>query len=798
MDKRSILFIFLATLTLFCVNLYFNNQRDEEYREWEKRNAVAIAAQRESVAEDLIKRQQPLSDLPIVKIENTWAVQDGNTLLALESHNNSLPDEVFVGASGPYKKMWSSGALVVFQTANAEKFTLPTLNESADYDIQLIMAGELATQTLGEMRDGIFSTPLTVPTVNAIGLVKDGKHYVPYGLYDAQEKVWVPFDHFPTINEIAAKVAPVLTAEQMDKEEKFFLLENDYAQLVFSNHGGAIVEVNLTLNSAEHPDSVVRIVEFDKQMVEQAPENARFPAHAYYTAGMEKHDEGELGGYYPLLRRDLFLPAPAKPRTIAPKHYACNIVSKYPELAELTFTVKEFDERKIVFEAIQSYRRITKTYTLPEDAKAAPYCVDLAIQIQGDRRGLWLTSGVPSVEIMAGGFNPVLKMRTLRGDKVDINKLDLPKEIETVGSIRPDWVCDSNGFFGLIVDPLNEISSGYRTVKIPGSEVPTRLSAIDRAQAKYLMSDYPGYEIQLPLKEGDGTMHFRYYAGPFDDTILNRIDTTYANYETGYNPDYVSCQSFHGWFSFISEPFAKFLFILMKFFHQVTHSWAASIVLLTVVLRLMLYPLNAWSMKSMRRMQKISPLVTEVQKKYKKEPKRAQIEVMNLYKKHRVNPMGGCFPILIQMPFLIGMFDLLRSTFQLRGAVFIPGWIDNLTAPDSLFHWSYSIPLIGNSLHVLPLLIGVVMFFQQKMSSTIPKDPAMWTDQQRQQRFMGNIMVIVFAVMFYNFPSGLNLYWMSSMLLGILQQYIVNKNIDNTPLLIDDAPAASSKKMKRT
>jgi YidC/Oxa1 family membrane protein insertase len=180
----------------------------------------------------------------------------------------------------------------------------------------------------------------------------------------------------------------------------------------------------------------------------------------------------------------------------------------------------------------------------------------------------------------------------------------------------------------------------------------------------------------------------------------------------------------------------------------------------------------------MKRMQMIAPEVAAIQAKYKKEPKKAQIEVMNLYREKKVNPFTGCFPILIQMPFLIGMFDLLKSTFALRGASFIPGWIDNLTAPDVLFSWSYPIFFIGTEFHLLPILLGLVMFLQQKMSSTTPKDKNLLTDQQKQQKMMGNIMVVVFAVMFYHFPSGLNIYWLSSMLLGILQQWFTNRQLE--------------------
>ena len=128
---------------------------------------------------------------------------------------------------------------------------------------------------------------------------------------------------------------------------------------------------------------------------------------------------------------------------------------------------------------------------------------------------------------------------------------------------------------------------------------------------------------------------------------------------------------------------------------------------------------------------------------------------MNLYRERGVNPVSGCLPLLIQMPFLIGMFDLLKSSFALRGAPFIPGWIDDLTAPDVLFRWNYPIFFIGNEFHFLPILLGLsdvssatILVYSSERSKSM-------TDQQRQQKAMGTMMTVVFAVMFYNFPSGL-------------------------------------------
>lgn len=289
-------------------------------------------------------------------------------------------------------------------------------------------------------------------------------------------------------------------------------------------------------------------------------------------------------------------------------------------------------------------------------------------------------------------------------------------------------------------------------------------------------------------------MQFRLFAGPFDSDLLKKVDADYSNELTGYNPDYLACQTMHGWFTFISEPFSKLLFVLMKLFHSLTHSWALSIILLTFSLRLMLYPLNAWSTKSMAKMQQIGPEVTSLQERYKKDPKKAQIEVMNLYREKGVNPASGCLPLLIQMPFLIGMFDLLKSSFALRGASFIPGWIDDLTAPDVLFSWGQPIFFFGTAFHLLPFLLGLVMFAQQKLMSTAPNDPNLMTDQQRQQKAMGSIMAVVFAIMFYHFPSGLNIYWLSSMLLGMGQQWMTTRKLKNQPSILEPV----KKNLKKT
>lgn len=215
----------------------------------------------------------------------------------------------------------------------------------------------------------------------------------------------------------------------------------------------------------------------------------------------------------------------------------------------------------------------------------------------------------------------------------------------------------------------------------------------------------------------------------------------------------------------------------MEIFYLISRSWAISVVLLTIALRAMMYPLNNWSIRSTMKMQEIAPRVKAVQERNKKDPKKAQLEVMALYKEAGVNPFSGCLPMLLQMPFLIGMFYMLKSSFPLRGAPFIPGWIDDLAAPDVLFSWGQPFWLIGNQFHLLPILTGLVMYIHGKMTQKLPKDESKLTDAERQQKMMGTMMSVVFMAMFYNFPSGLNIYFMFSTLLGLVQQQWMMKKL---------------------
>lgn len=822
MDKRTLFFVISLSLTLFLVNSFFDYQRMEskkiELEQQTAKNKLKI----QKLETEIKERTLDAKNLPLVALYSdsamthfvAGAVAVENHLLTLAS-SESLPAEVYAKQNNqtvkytltPQAAAEEEAPIVLYHTGEATPLKVGNLSDFGQYQVQLVTfhndtPDHPFSTTVGDYTDGHFEVPAQelhtliekdpemkgtrpkTPYTPSIVLVKTDNTYLPVAIYtEDNQKLDFLKEHKSLATTVVKPSKSAILAEGKKAPENYYVLQNSYQQLVFSNVGGSLVELNLPFETESNTKSAVREIAFDRDMVANHPYNASFPVHSYNTPGsapegpFQEHDKGSLGGYYPLLRRDLIETGGRKSVKVPPRYYAFNIVSEYPEMAEIVYDVKYFDNTKIVFESHQDRRRITKTYTLSDDA--GPYVATLKIDVEGDSRGLWLTSGVPEVELISGSPAPALKYRLTRGDTSEVKLIELPTDSSTESMIQPDWLANSNGFFGIIVDPLTEVNPGYRAQYVSGIAVPSRLVEIDQQHDRFKAKDLPGYELLTPLKSKGGTMEFRIFAGPLSTPILKAVDSLYSDSATGYNPDYVGAQTFHGWFAFISEPFAKFLFLLLNFFHSITGSWAFSIVLLTVALRVMLYPLNAWSTKSMLRTQEIMPKVQEAQKKYKNDPKQAQIEVLKVYKEAGVNPIsgmtGGCFPLLIQMPFLIGMFDLLKSSPQLRGASFIPGWIDDLAAPDVLFSWNFSIPFIGTEFHLLPIILGLIMFFQPRMMSPLPKDPTQWTEQQRQQRTMSTVMAVMFTWLFYNFPSGLNIYWISSMLMGMVQQWY-NKN----------------------
>ncbi len=219
---------------------------------------------------------------------------------------------------------------------------------------------------------------------------------------------------------------------------------------------------------------------------------------------------------------------------------------------------------------------------------------------------------------------------------------------------------------------------------------------------------------------------------------------------------------YFGIFDFIAKP----LLYCLKLSHKFTHNFGWDIIIITIILRILFFPLNQLSYKSMRKLKEIQPIIENLRKKYKDDPQRLQQEIMRIYKTHKANPFTGCLPILVQIPVFIAFYKVLLMSIELRHAPFML-WITDLSAPERLYIGHFHIPILGG-IPLLTILMGLTMYIQQKLTPSSP-DPF----QQKLMLFMP----IFFTIIFINFPSGLVLYWFVNNILSILQQYFTLKKL---------------------
>ena len=221
----------------------------------------------------------------------------------------------------------------------------------------------------------------------------------------------------------------------------------------------------------------------------------------------------------------------------------------------------------------------------------------------------------------------------------------------------------------------------------------------------------------------------------------------------------------------------------MTWMYKYIPNYGVVILIISVLTKVLFYRLTHKSFKSMKDMQMLQPKMQALKEKYKEDKQKLSQETMKLYKEAGVNPLGGCLPLLLQMPVFIALFNVLRYTIEVRGAHFA-AWITDLSQQDVLFKLPFSLPLIGDNFSLLPILMGASMFFQTKIGGSItPGSPNTATPPGFQ-----TMLPIVFTFLFYKMPSGLVLYWIVNTGLSIAQQYYINKDKG------DSAPAKGGNK----
>jgi len=255
-------------------------------------------------------------------------------------------------------------------------------------------------------------------------------------------------------------------------------------------------------------------------------------------------------------------------------------------------------------------------------------------------------------------------------------------------------------------------------------------------------------KILFPLVIDPAEQHLDIYIGPKDFDSLEVVGHSLSRVVN------------LGWFGFIAVP----LLHVLKFSHGFTANYGLDIILMTVLIKILFIPLTQRSFQSMRAMQKLQPQMAKIRERFKDDQEQMNKEIMELYRRHKVNPVGGCLPMLLQIPVFIGLYSALGNAVELRHAPFL-FWINDLSSPDRL--GSLQLPFVQHpGIPVLTLLMGASMFVQQWMSPSAG-------DPTQQQVMM--IMPLMFTFMFVNFPSGLALYWLVNNLLTIAQQYYMNR-----------------------
>lgn len=349
--------------------------------------------------------------------------------------------------------------------------------------------------------------------------------------------------------------------------------------------------------------------------------------------------------------------------------------------------------------------------------------------------------------------------------------IDAPGDGEKIGKDfngRVDWLAVRNKYFTAIMIPVDptQVEGAY----VEGQTFPTKNLGLKEVYSTRLVIPFKGFDVE--------SRKINIYIGPVDYDLLKQISLNLAAL--------VDFGTFFG-LKFIVRPIAEYLLLpLFKFLNRFIPNYGFVIIVFSLIIKIVVYPLTRKSFQSMKKMQLLQPKITELKEKFKDDPQKMNKETMKLYQTYGVNPAGGCLPILLQMPIFIALWGLFQAAIELRQQPFIL-WINDLSVPDVIYDLGFKLPLFGiQEISGLALLMGITTFIQQKMSIKDPK-----------QQALVYMMPIMLTVLFMTFPSGLNLYYFMFNVFSIAQQHYINKKKDDVELVPVDPSKRKSGFMQR-
>ncbi|MCB9719562.1 MAG: membrane protein insertase YidC [Candidatus Omnitrophica bacterium] len=303
------------------------------------------------------------------------------------------------------------------------------------------------------------------------------------------------------------------------------------------------------------------------------------------------------------------------------------------------------------------------------------------------------------------------------------------------------WLAFRNRYYATIVKPEFE-TAGYAQRVIEEHVLQLHLNAATYKLAPAESRDY-NYTVFIGPER---TELLKEYGGDFDK--IKRY------YKLG-----------------LFDAIAKLIGGLMKVLYGVIPNWGVCIILISIVIYYSMYPLTAKGMASMKRMQALQPKIQQLKERYEDNPQKLNQEMLELYRREKINPLGGCLPMLFQMPVFIGLYQVLWRNVDFKGAHFL--WIKDLSQPDRLFTLDFSLPVIGTDINLLPILMIIIMAVQQRFSAKnmTVADPV----QQQQQKMMMTVMPLLLGFIFYKFASGLTLYFTMFYIFSTITQWKISK-----------------------
>ena len=379
--------------------------------------------------------------------------------------------------------------------------------------------------------------------------------------------------------------------------------------------------------------------------------------------------------------------------------------------------------------------KITKKLTFSPDSYVIQVeldCSQIRNNIFRDLEFGWF-GGLASTEEDLVGDQTYFQSYIYQGGELEKQKVKIGKNEKQAFNGPADWVA-------------------IRTKYFVSALIPKEPSAIERTLLSSDFQENETYNASFIVESGRQSK-FNLYLGPLE---YNQIKSLSVDLDMVMD---------FGW-SFI-RPISKGVLYSLKEIHKVVPNYGFVLIIFSFLVKLIVYPLTKKSYQSTAAMQTIQPEITTLRDKYKNNPQKLNQATMQLYKEKGVNPLGGCLPMLLQMPLLLALFQVFRTTIELRAEPFV-WWIKDLSAPDTIIHLPFTIPIYGNQISVLPILMVVSMFIQQRMMTP--------GNQQPQQKTMQYFMTGFFFLMFNSFPSGLNLYYTLFNVLTILQQKLVPNN----------------------